>query len=171
FPELAPQEFRPWVNENDARSENMSVDEYAAKTATVCKEGLQSQGIAPDRIQALRGAADFAIYTPGSESGLPLNVVGSLRAPALPPLRRHLRGRGRAPGIRGALRSPRRRSRPRLRARRRLRRPRLPDGPPRRRAVRADVGADHARVLLPCRRAGHHPPTRRPSRARRLPQS
>src|SRR5439155_22727591 len=83
FPELAPQELRPWVNEDDARSENMSVDEYAAKTATVWKEGLQSQGIGPDRIQALRGAADFAIYTPGSESGLPLNVVGSLRAPAL----------------------------------------------------------------------------------------
>src|SRR5262249_2280154 len=27
--------------------------------------------------------ADFAIYTPGSEAGIPLNVVGSLQAPAL----------------------------------------------------------------------------------------
>src|SRR5262249_5746901 len=83
FPDLTPQEFRPWVNEDDARSENLSLDDYAAKTATVWKEGLQAQGLGPDRIKALRDAADFAIYTPGSESGLPLNVVGSLQAPAL----------------------------------------------------------------------------------------
>ena len=83
FPELTPEEFRPWVNEDDARSENMSLDDYAAKTATVWKEGLESQGMGPDRIKALREAADFAVYTPGSESGLPLNIVGSLRAPAL----------------------------------------------------------------------------------------
>ncbi len=83
FPDLSPQEFRPWVNEDDARSENLSLDDYAAKTATVWREGLQSQGLGPDRIKALREAADFAIYTPGSESGLPLNVVGSLNAPAL----------------------------------------------------------------------------------------
>src|SRR5689334_18005605 len=83
FPDLTPEEFRPWVNEDDARSENLSVDDYAAKTATVWKEGLQAQGLGPDRIKALRDAADFAVYTPGSESGLPLNVVGSLQAPSL----------------------------------------------------------------------------------------
>jgi hypothetical protein len=83
FPDLSAQAFRPWVNEDDARSENMSLDDFAAKTATVWKEGLQSQGIGGDRIQALRDAAEFAIYTPGSEAGIPLNVVGSLSAPSL----------------------------------------------------------------------------------------
>ncbi len=83
FPDLAPADFRPWVNEDDARSANLSLDDFAAKTATEWKDGLAAQGIGPERIQALRAAADFTIYTPGSEAGVPLNVIGSLAAPPL----------------------------------------------------------------------------------------
>ena len=46
------------------------------------REGLAAWGIEPARIAALRDAAEFTIYTPGSTSGVPLNVVGSLRRPA-----------------------------------------------------------------------------------------
>jgi hypothetical protein len=84
FPELDAASFRPWVNEDDARTEGLSLDEYAARTATIWRQGLEASGIGPDRIKALREAADFQIYTPGSEAGIPLNVVGSLKAPALP---------------------------------------------------------------------------------------
>jgi Helicase HerA, central domain len=83
FPDLAPASFRPWVNEDDARSEGLSRDEFAARTATVWREGLESHGIDAARMQALRDAAEFAIYTPGSESGIPLNAIGSLKAPPL----------------------------------------------------------------------------------------
>ena len=83
FPELAAADFRPWVNEDDARSAGLSADEYAAKVAADWKAGLEAQGLGPDRIRALRDAADFAVYTPGSQAGLPVNVVGSLQAPQL----------------------------------------------------------------------------------------
>ena len=83
FPELAPRDFRPWVNEDDARGAGLSVDDYAAKVAADWRAGLESQGIGPDRIRALREAADLAIYTPGSQAGLPVNVIGSLAAPPL----------------------------------------------------------------------------------------
>jgi hypothetical protein len=83
FPDLAPADFRPWVSEDDARAAGLSVDELAAKTAAEWKAGLESQGIGADRIRALREAAEATIYTPGSESGVPLNVVGSLQAPPL----------------------------------------------------------------------------------------
>ncbi len=83
FPDLAPESFRPWVNESEATAEGLSADDYAAKTATVWREGLEAQGIGPERIQALRDAAEVTIYTPGSTAGVPLNVIGSLRAPAL----------------------------------------------------------------------------------------
>jgi hypothetical protein len=83
FPDLDAASFRPWVNEDDARSEGLSLDDYAQRTATIWREGLQASGIGPDRVRALREAADFAVYTPGSEAGIPLNVVGSLKAPAL----------------------------------------------------------------------------------------
>jgi hypothetical protein len=83
FPDLAPESFRPWVNESEAAAEGLSVDDYATKTATVWREGLAAQGIGPERIRALRDAAEVTIYTPGSTAGVPLNVIGSLRAPAL----------------------------------------------------------------------------------------
>ena len=83
FPDLDAASFRPWVNEDDARSEGVSLDDYAQRTATIWRKGLEAAGIGPERVRALRDAADFAAYTPGSEAGIPLNVVGSLRAPEL----------------------------------------------------------------------------------------
>jgi Helicase HerA, central domain len=83
FPDLSAASFRPWVNEDDARSEGLSLDEFAEKTAMVWRSGLESQGLGAERIEALRQAADFAVYTPGSEAGIPLNVIGSLKAPPL----------------------------------------------------------------------------------------
>jgi hypothetical protein len=83
FPELDAASFRPWVAEDDARSEGLSLDDCAAKVADTWRAGLTAAGIQPDRIRALRDTVAFTIYTPGSESGVPLNVVGSLRAPAL----------------------------------------------------------------------------------------
>ncbi len=83
FPDLSPASFQPWVNESEAQAEGVTVEEYAAKVATTWREGLTSQGIGPERLQALRDAADVTIYTPGSTAGIPLNVVGSLRAPRL----------------------------------------------------------------------------------------
>jgi Helicase HerA, central domain len=70
FPDLAPESFAPWVEGDDP-----------AAVATRWQEGLASWGIDGTRIQALRDAARFTIYTPGSTSGVGLNVVGSLRRP------------------------------------------------------------------------------------------
>ncbi len=83
FPDLQPASFRPWVSEAEASAAGVSVDDYAAKQATIWREGLESSGIGPERLQALRDAADVTIYTPGSTAGVPLNVVGSLQAPPL----------------------------------------------------------------------------------------
>ena len=46
------------------------------------QDGLAGWDIEPARIAALRDAAEFTIYTPGSTAGVPLNMVGSLRRPA-----------------------------------------------------------------------------------------
>ena len=83
FPELAPADFAPWVNEADARDAGLSVEEHAAQVAAQWREGLAGSGIGPERIAALRDTAELTIYTPGSTAGVPLNLVGSLRAPPL----------------------------------------------------------------------------------------
>jgi len=70
FPDLSAESFAPWVEGADP-----------AEVATTWREGLASWGIDSTRIQALRDAAAFTIYTPGSTAGVPLNVVGSLQRP------------------------------------------------------------------------------------------
>jgi hypothetical protein len=83
FPELSPEDFEPWVNADDARRQGLTVPEYGAATATRWREGLLRWGITPDRIRLLQEAADFSIYTPGSDAGLPISIMGSLAAPRL----------------------------------------------------------------------------------------
>lgn len=81
FPELDGPSFEPWVNAADAERDGISVTEHAAKTAEFWKNGLEGSGITPDRIKKLRDTAEFTIYTPGSNSGVGLDIIGDLSAP------------------------------------------------------------------------------------------
>jgi hypothetical protein len=82
FPELRPEDFRPWVDEGEAARKGKSADEFAAATAETWRKGLAEWGQDGARIQRLRDAAEVAIYTPGSEAGRPLSVLRSFAAPA-----------------------------------------------------------------------------------------
>ena len=81
FPELAAEDFRPWVDEAEAGRQGKSVEEYAAQQAALWKSGLGDWDQDGDRIRRLREAAEFAIYTPGSEAGLPVSILSSFSAP------------------------------------------------------------------------------------------
>lgn len=83
FPNFQPDDFRPWVDEGEARRQDQTVDEFAAATADTWKNGLDGWGITGDRLRQLGLGADFQIYTPGSVAGIPINIVGSLAAPDL----------------------------------------------------------------------------------------
>ena len=83
FPGLSPQEFRPWIDEDDARRANMSPDQFAAHEAAKWRDGLARWGIVPDRLKWLKLATRLNIYTPGSDTGLPISILASLRAPRL----------------------------------------------------------------------------------------
>ena len=84
FPNLAPADFEPWVNADDAQRAGKSVAEVAESTASLWRNGLAGSDIGPDRLQALKESAQFAIYTPGSDAGLPISILSSLAAPDLP---------------------------------------------------------------------------------------
>jgi hypothetical protein len=83
FPKLRPEDFKPWINPDDARRKGKTVDEYSKITADLWRNGLSGWGIDPSRILALKEAADFAIFTPGSDSGIPISLMSSLEAPNL----------------------------------------------------------------------------------------
>ncbi len=84
FPELRPEDFKPWVNPDQARREDKTIEQAAADAASLWKSGLEKWDISPERIQALQDAAHFAIYSPGSESGIPVNIMASFEAPKIP---------------------------------------------------------------------------------------
>jgi len=81
FPDLSAAEFRPWINEDDARRKGMAPDAFAAAEAERWKKGLADWDEDGARIQRLRDAADMVIYTPGSEAGVPVSIVKSFAAP------------------------------------------------------------------------------------------
>jgi len=83
FPELRPEDFRPWVNPDDARRKDMDLEAYASQIATQWREGLQATGQGAERIRRLKESADFVIYTPGSSAGRELSILQTFKAPDL----------------------------------------------------------------------------------------
>ena len=81
FPHLQAAEFLSWIDPGEAQRKGLSVEQYAAQTAENWKNGLAQWGQTPERTAKFRDAVDLAIYTPGSEAGLPLSVVRSFAAP------------------------------------------------------------------------------------------
>ena len=81
FPDLAPADFEPWIDEAEARKEEKTVAELAAEKAALWSKGLGWWNQDGSRIQELRDKAGFTIYTPGSGAGVPLNIIGSLSCP------------------------------------------------------------------------------------------
>ncbi len=81
FPDLSPDDFRPWINTQDALNAGRSPEQFAANQADLWKNGLLDWGQTGDRIARLKGAAEFGVYTPGSTAGLPVSVLKNFAPP------------------------------------------------------------------------------------------
>jgi len=81
FPDLAPGDFRPWIDQSEASRKGLAPDDYAANVASMWREGLAQWGQDGARIARMRDAAELAIYTPGASAGRPLTVLKSFGAP------------------------------------------------------------------------------------------
>ena len=82
FPDCAPSDFRPWINEDEARRKGKTPDEFAGAAGRDVAEGPRELGAGA--ASASRGCAtrpDFAIYTPGAHAGLPVSILKSFAAP------------------------------------------------------------------------------------------
>ena len=158
FETLDAASFEPWIDAEAARREGKDVKTAAADAAAAWKKGLAEWGLGPADIAALKKAHDAVVFTPGSRAGVPLNVLQSLDAPAVPfDVRRGGPAR-RDPVDRVRPARPRaRRGRPAAVAARRL--PRHPD--------RAEL-ARRARAS-PSRASSARSPTRPSTRSARCP--
>src|SRR5689334_1915862 len=72
FPDLKPDDFEPWIN-----SDNIS----KTQQAEIWTKGLEAWGQSGARISKLKASADFVIYTPGSNAGIPVSILKSFAAP------------------------------------------------------------------------------------------
>jgi hypothetical protein len=81
FPNLKSEDFLPWVNEDEARKKGLAPADYAKAQAELWTKGLAASQQDGARIQRLRDAAEVAIYTPGSNAGLPVSILKSFAAP------------------------------------------------------------------------------------------
>lgn len=84
FPDFLPTDFAPWVNADEARRNNKTLEQAGAEAAEQWKKGLADWNIDAERMRALRDAAHYAIYTPGSDAGIPVSILASLKAPEIP---------------------------------------------------------------------------------------
>jgi len=82
FPELRPSDFEPWLSPSEASRKGLSMADYAVEMAETWKSGIERDGQSAERIGRLKSSAEFRVYTPGSEAGLPISVVQTLSPPA-----------------------------------------------------------------------------------------
>jgi len=83
FDDLSAKSFEPWIDGDAARREGKTPAEAAQRAAEVWTKGLAEWGLGPADIKELKAKRDAVIYTPGSSSGVQLNVLQSLEAPSL----------------------------------------------------------------------------------------
>jgi len=82
FPRLEPDDFRPWLDADEAARQGLSLEQLASETAQKWRVNLQEWGIGTERVARLAERTCIDIYTPGSDAGIPVNVLHSLAPPA-----------------------------------------------------------------------------------------
>ncbi len=82
FPSLRGSDFLPWISEEDAARKGVTPQQYADQQAATWAKGLADWGQDGARIQRLKDSADFSVYTPGSNAGLPVSILKSFAVPA-----------------------------------------------------------------------------------------
>ena len=84
FPDFLPSDFEPWIDPEAAKRDGKTQQQMAADTAAMWSKGLSDWGITSEDVRELKNAVDFTIYTPGSTSGIPVNIMSSFAAPDIP---------------------------------------------------------------------------------------
>ena len=81
FDRLAPEQFEPWVDKDDAAREGKSVADVAAAASATWTKGLSDWGISASDVATYAKGHTIKIFTPGTSAGIPINLIDSLAAP------------------------------------------------------------------------------------------
>jgi len=81
FPDFQPSDFAPWVDADAAKREGLTLEQAAEGAAASWKKGTERSGIDRERMVKLSNNVDYVIYSPGSDSAIPVSILSSLKAP------------------------------------------------------------------------------------------
>jgi hypothetical protein len=81
FPELRGADFAPWVNADEARTQGLDTATFAEQQAALWSKGIGQWEQDGARIAKLKNAAEYTVYTPGSDAGVPVSILASFAAP------------------------------------------------------------------------------------------
>jgi hypothetical protein len=81
FPELRPEDFRPWIDAASAARNGRTPEDEARAVSARWRSGLADSGQDAARIARFASAAERIVWTPGSRAGRPLSLLRSFAAP------------------------------------------------------------------------------------------
>lgn len=81
FSELNPDEFLPYVDENEASNAGLSREQMATSLAKTWQEGLSDTYQDHSRVKLLKNSANYTIYTPKSSVGVSVALLGDFHVP------------------------------------------------------------------------------------------
>ena len=83
FPSATPADFEPWVSAEEASEKGIDVPALAAQVAERWQAGWAEWGITSERVGQLRERAEVMVFTPGSDSGVPVDVLHAVELPGV----------------------------------------------------------------------------------------
>ncbi|WP_069636322.1 ATP-binding protein [Campylobacter pinnipediorum] len=81
FENLNRNDFLPYIDETEANNEKLSKEELSEKLSKRWGDGLNSSFQDISRIKLLKESVDFTIYTPKSNAGVSIALLGNFEAP------------------------------------------------------------------------------------------
>ena len=81
FPEQRPEDFRPFIDEDEAQRRGTTADALSREVADAWRAGLAAFGQDAARVARFRETCEVVVYTPGSAAGVQLALLGSFAAP------------------------------------------------------------------------------------------
>lgn len=81
FPDLQPKDFIPYADPTVLSQSGQSVEQWTEITAKNWKSGIEQSGQSQARMSALKKANPVHLFTPGSNTGLPLALLSHFAPP------------------------------------------------------------------------------------------
>lgn len=81
FGDFEPARYAAWLDPQEAERQGKPLEQLASEAAENHRRNLGQWGIEGHRLSQLQARMDLRVYTPGSQAGRPINLLGSFACP------------------------------------------------------------------------------------------